>query len=163
VDQVVRNLETIASELARVGISDVVFVGGAVVGLLLTDEAAAEPRVTVDVDLVVNVTSRKDYYEVEARLREAGFDQPPEGPICRWVVRGIPVDVMPVEESVLGFSNRWYAELFESSQAYRLASGQEIRITSAPYLLATKIEAFKSRGADDFLMSSDINGRNYPR
>ena len=36
---------------------EVVFVGGAVVGLLLTDPAAPRPRPTKDVDVIVEVAS----------------------------------------------------------------------------------------------------------
>lgn len=48
----------VANALAEVGIDDVVFVGGAVVGLLLTDPAASEARATNDVDVVIGETSR---------------------------------------------------------------------------------------------------------
>jgi len=36
---------------------DALFLGGAVTGLLITDPAAAKPRFTADVDVVVNVAS----------------------------------------------------------------------------------------------------------
>ena len=40
---------------------EVVFIGGAIVGLLITDAAAREPRATQDIDVVVEVLSRIDY------------------------------------------------------------------------------------------------------
>lgn len=43
----------------------VVFVGGCAVGLLLTDPAAAAPRVTYDVDLVAEVAALPGYYRLE--------------------------------------------------------------------------------------------------
>jgi len=44
----------------------------------------------------------------------------------------------------------------------RLPDGQEIRIFSLPYLIASKLEAFKDRGHDDF-MGSSVFGLNRER
>ena len=57
----------VAEALAALGLSDVVFVGGAVVGLLLTDPAAPPPRATDDVDVVMGEASRAGYHRIEAR------------------------------------------------------------------------------------------------
>jgi hypothetical protein len=110
------------------------------------------------VDCVVEMASRVKYYEVEEELRKLGFKHPTTGsaPICRWEYSGIPVDVMPTEGKVLGFNNRWYAEGMANTRKADLPEGQEIEIFSAPYLLASKIEAFKDRGRGDFLVSRDI-------
>ena len=40
---------------------EVVFVGGAVVGMLLSDPAAARPRSTDDIDTIVEVRSHIDF------------------------------------------------------------------------------------------------------
>jgi hypothetical protein len=102
-------LEQVASHLGTL-LDKVVFVGGAVTSLLTTDPAATEVRVTMDVDVIVQVISRTDYYRLEKRLRLLGFvhDQSENAPLCRWLIDGIKVDVMPTDESILGFSNRWY-------------------------------------------------------
>lgn len=50
-------LERAAEELAPF-IDEVAFVGGATIALWITDQAAPEPRVTKDVDLVVEVASQ---------------------------------------------------------------------------------------------------------
>ena len=63
---------------------------------------------------------------------------------------------MPCDESVLGFSNRWYRPGIANSIGYQLPSGRQILIFSTPYLLASKIEAFTSRGGGNFYFSSDI-------
>lgn len=62
----------VAEAMASLGRSDTVFVGGAVVGLLLTDPAAPRPRATDDVDVVIGETSRAGYHRFEARLRDRG-------------------------------------------------------------------------------------------
>jgi len=52
----------------------VAFVGGCVVGLLLTDAYSRQQvRATDDVDLVVDVVSYAEYAKLEAMLRDRGF------------------------------------------------------------------------------------------
>ena len=50
-----------AAQLLRPLLDELVFVGGAVTGLLITDEAASDPRVTFDVDTSINITSYTQY------------------------------------------------------------------------------------------------------
>ena len=63
---------------------------------------------------------------------------------------------MPPDPTVLGFSNRWYAAVLEHSATADLGGGVAIQHVTAPYFLATKAEAFQSRGRGDFLTSKDI-------
>ena len=102
-------LERVAPHLARVS-AGFVYLGGAVVDLLLTDQASPQARPTDDVDTIVEVGSTSQYYQLAERLRAAGFkeDSSPGAPLCRWIVVGTKVDVMPTVAAVLGFSNRWY-------------------------------------------------------
>lgn len=65
------------------------------------------------------------------------------------------VDLMPTDSNVLGFSNRWYADALRHAELHLIA-GTRIRVISFPYFVATKLEAFKSRGKDDYLGSEDI-------
>jgi len=110
---VTRNIEMLI-QVAR-GLGDlrpeVVFVGGAVVELFVTDPAAPRPRFTDDVDVVVEITTRAEWYRLGERLRSRGFreDRREGAPICRWMLGNLTVDVMPEMESILGFTNRWYA------------------------------------------------------
>ena len=135
----------------------VVFVGGATIELYVPP-SATEGRATDDVDCVVEMASHVKHYELEEELRKLGFKHPmaPGAPICRWEYSGISVDVMPTEGKVLGFNNRWYAEGMANTRKAELPDGQEIEIFSAPYLLASKIEAFSDRGRGEFLVSRDI-------
>lgn len=150
------NVVRVAKALARLGLDDAVFVGGAVIPLLLTDAGAVVPRVTFDVDVVVDSRSRVEYYRLEERLREGGYSQPIGGPICRWTIDDVPVDLMPVEIGILGFTNRWYRELVRAARSFTIAPGLTIRLADPALLLATKLEAYLNRGGGDFVMSHDV-------
>lgn len=136
--EVVENVVRVARELKRLGLENVVFVGGATVGLYLTDVAAAAPRVTLDVDVVVDVPSRAAYYGLEERLRAAGHVVDPNGPIGRWRLQGVPVDFIPVHRDVLGFSNRWYRSVVDTAATLEVAPDVLIQVATPPMFLATK-------------------------
>jgi hypothetical protein len=60
------------------------------------------------------------------------------------------------DRHVLGFENRWQGAAIPHAIPRELPSGATIRAVSPPYLLATKLEAFKGRGNRDFLASRDF-------
>jgi predicted nucleotidyltransferase len=157
-DPNVAQLELVARHLGEALRQQLVFVGGAVAGLLITDPAQPAIRPTEDVDLVAHVLARIDYYELERALRERGFaqDMRPDAPICRWMIERVTVDVMPTLDEVLGFSNRWYAMAVETAQGVTLPSGAKILVITAPAFVATKLEAFAGRGGGDYLFSHDL-------
>jgi hypothetical protein len=136
----------------------VVFLGGAATALLITDSAVPDVRATIDVDLIVETASRGDYYRFAEALRSQGFTehQGEDAPVCRWRVDGITVDVMPTSAEVLGFSNRWYSRAMQTATAMRIADSLTIRVVTAPYFIATKLDAFWSRGKGDFMASHDL-------
>jgi hypothetical protein len=136
----------------------VVFVGGAVAGLLVTDPLADSVRATRDVDAVVN-TSRARFHEIEAQVAQRGFERDVRSDvICRWLhsASGVAFDLMPVQPEVLGFTNRWYPYAVETAERVDLGEGARIRLVSAVAFVATKLEAFASRGHGDFLSSHDL-------
>lgn len=154
------NLEQLiaAAILLRPMLGDLVFVGGAVTSLLVTDEGAGAPRSTLDVDAIAEITSYAEYVAFGERLGALGFseDTSERAPLCRWVHSGTILDVMPLDEKILGFSNRWYHAAMETAVTYRLSEDLEIRVVTAPYFLATKLEAFNGRGRGDFFGSHDL-------
>jgi hypothetical protein len=95
---------------------------------------------------------------MEAQLAAKGFknDQSPEAPICRWVGGNVKLDLMPSASGVLSFHNRWYPLAVTSSIPAELPSGSTINLVAAPVFVATKLEAFNSRGDGDFLLSHDL-------
>ena len=148
--------------------SKVVFLGGSATGFHITDKAEPEIRATKDVDIIVEVASIVEYHKLEKMLMKLGFFQQiqEDDPICRWYINDIIVDVMPTDENILGFSNRWYLPAIKSSVTIELEPDLEIKIVTAPYFLGTKLDAFFGRGRGDYLASHDmediinfINGR----
>ena len=71
------------------------------------------------------------------------------------------LDVMPLDEKILGFSNRWYRSAMDAATLRTLSQGLEARVITAPFFLATKIEAFQGRGNRDFLASHDLEDLIY--
>ena len=157
-EQNVEMLKTVAKNLNPLFESEkTVFVGGAVVSLLMTDLTAPNIRATNDVDIVISVKTRLKYNKMEQKLRDAGFKQMLMGGIiCRWIIKDIIVDIMPTDEDILGFSNRWYPAAIKQSSKYSLDGNTTINLISRPCFLATKMEAFRGRGDGDFIMSHDI-------
>ncbi|MGA7221137.1 MAG: hypothetical protein WBX38_22675 [Candidatus Sulfotelmatobacter sp.] len=94
---------------------------------------------------------------IENRLRDLGFRQPvAEGAlICRWVSDELIFDLIPTDPLILGFSNPWYRPALEKATKSKIG-GYEMRIITAPYFLATKLEAFHGRGKNDYRMSHDL-------
>ncbi|WP_425290776.1 hypothetical protein [Spirosoma linguale] len=136
---------------------EVVFVGGATVSLYADAPTASEVRPTNDVDVVIELATYGSYSDLDARLRQLGFQNDVmSGVICRYKVQGITVDVMPTDPSILGFSNRWYADGFRDAFDYALDEDTTIQLFTLPYFVASKWEACKGRGGDDLRWSSDF-------
>lgn len=154
------NLAILEAALQRLGAlaEEMVFLGGCATGLLLTDAAAPPIRATKDVDAIVELASLGDYHRLSEQLRAAGFgeDTSDDAPICRWTCDEILLDVMPTDETLLGFGNRWCREALEHATEAELPSGTSIGLVSAPYFLATKLAAFDGCGGGDYVMSHDM-------
>lgn len=153
------NIDLLTIAVDRLGplADEMVFVGGCATGLLITDPAAPSVRVTIDVDVITEVATLGDYYQLAERLRQRGFveDQSQGAPICRWKLGTIILDVM-TKSDVLGFGNRWYESAMRMAELVALPSGRSIRMVLAPYFLATKLETFDGRGQSDYMLSHDI-------
>ncbi|HZF86577.1 MAG TPA: hypothetical protein VE084_23905 [Burkholderiaceae bacterium] len=151
------HLRRIAEALGELR-EQVVFVGGAVAGLLVTDPLADSVRATRDVDAVVNA-DWLSFRRIEEQVERRGFARDASSDvICRWVHKpsGLLFDLMPVQPEVLGFSNRWYPYAVETAEPVDLGDGVTIRLVSAVAFVATKLEAFVSRGGGDFMSSHDL-------
>lgn len=139
------------------------FVGGTTTLLYLDKYDLNAPelkkiRPTEDVDCVAEIRSYPGTRALDKILERLGFAHCMDrgAPICRWIFKGIKVDVMPSDGAVLGFSNDWYPQAIQHFQKVSLPSGRKIRIFPAPYFLASKFEAFKGRGKGDFFGSKDL-------
>lgn len=133
-------IREVAMALAGVH-EDLVFTGGAIVTLLITDPGAESIRSTADVDVYLHHSTIRRHQAAEAELRAHGFKQPPGGPICRWRRGELSVDLMADDADVLGFTNRWYRPAADHTDLVDL-SGVLVRVIGAPWFIATKLEAF---------------------
>lgn len=136
---------------------DFAYLGGCALAVLVTDPSADTIRVTKDIDVMMDIRSRKQFHEADSLLEKSGFrhDTRDGAPICRWVYNGITVDVLPISEDVLGWKSRWFEEALATAHEVNIA-GQMIKVVSPPYFIALKLEAFEERGQGDFLTSTDF-------
>jgi len=136
-------------------LEEIVFVGGVTLGLLITDEAAAPIRGTTDVDVIAEIVTYADYIAFSERLRQAHFTED-TGLTCRWHNGSLTLDILALNKEVLGFTNIWYEPALRHASSVTLRGGQAIRVITAPFFLATKMEAFRGRGRMDFQASHDL-------
>jgi len=134
----------------------VVYVGGSTISLY-ADRYVQEVRVTLDVDVLVELLNYNERIALEQKLHKIGFENDFEsGIICRYKYGSTIVDIVPTIEAPMGFTNRWYAEGFTNAVDYTIDELHTIKILTVPYFLATKLEAYKSRGKGDGRMSRDF-------
>ncbi len=154
------NLDILMMTVDKLGdlTNEMVFLGGSTTGLLITDQASPPVRETKDVDVIVEVVTLAEYYKLSKKLRALGFneDQSEGAPLCRWVMEDVILDVMPTDSKISGFSNVWYPIAMKESVEFDLPNNSKIKVVTAPYFLATKIEAFEGRGNGDYLLSHDL-------
>jgi hypothetical protein len=133
--------------------------GGSCIPFYLDEPLAEPPRVTYDIDVVVEVGSRAEFQaDVEARLRRSGFihDASEGAPICRWRLGSLIIDIVPIDAEVFGFSNPWYKAGLPSLMDIPVTEHCTWRMLGPPFALASKLEAFWHRGAADPRMSHDL-------
>jgi predicted nucleotidyltransferase len=154
------NLQILALAIDQLGdlADEMVLLGGCATGLLISDPAASTIRATKDVDTIVDVSSRADYYQLVEKLKQRHFkeDTSDGAPVCRWLGDGVILDVMPVDDAILGFGGAWHKKAMMHAAIVEIDESRHIRMVSPPYFLITKLEAFKGRGEGDYLQSHDI-------
>jgi len=155
-------IERLANSLGNDLLQEMVFVGGCTTGIHISDEFIKDTvRHTKDVDLIVSIQSNHEWNTLQDILvKERGFKHPPmsdkDAPLCRLYLDDLPVDFMPIDPVILGFSNRWYEDGMAHAVEHRLESGIVIKVLTSPHFIATKFEAFIGRGKGDYLSSHDI-------
>jgi hypothetical protein len=100
---------------------EVVLLGGASIPLWITDPAARPARLSKDVDVIVEVATYGAYQRFAERLRVRKFVENSESNvICRFVYHEeateLVLDVMPTDESVLGFGGGWARQAFSAAE-----------------------------------------------
>lgn len=136
----------------------VVYVGGSVVQFYASDQGAANPMTTYDVDCVVDLTTYREYHTFEEELHGKNFshDISEGAPICRYLFDDEIVDFMPKVDTGIGESNRWYPMGVEHKQHYSINSNTAIFIMPVTYYLASKFEALNSRGGNDYRVQKTL-------
>ena len=141
-------------------VSEVVFIGGAVLGLLVTESGSQSPRFTNDVDVVIEVSGTLlDDLKLNQQLLDLGFQNDMAGPTCRYLRRGTVVDVIPVSRPAQDPENRWYELVISTAQLCPLPNGITIKLVTPTCFLATKLTAFRSATRDhhdDVFLSRDF-------
>lgn len=113
----------------------------------------------MDIDLTAEITSYVEYSTLTDKLVSLGFSpgQVDDDPICRFRdADGLVVDLMPSDPEVLGFGSRWYRQAIVDAWDCELPGVALIRCITAPLFLASKLEAFRSRGREDYMASRDL-------
>ncbi len=148
--QVARMLEPLNKKFA--------FLGGAVVPLLIDNPSLVAVRPTKDIDVVIEVVSRLHFSKLEQKLRSIGFrhDLSEAAPKCRWIVEDITVDVMPANEDLGEWRSEWFSEALVTSEPIKIEGNIAVNVVTAPFFIATKLEAFSDRGKEDFYGSHDL-------
>jgi len=150
-------MRLVARELDSVGLS-FAFLGGCAVWLLVDRPDLTDFRPTEDVDVIIEVVTLGELYKLEEQLRAAGFrhDTAEDAPICRWIVRGCRVDIMPIDSRELGMNSQWFREALECAQLVTLEGRLQAKVVTPPLFLATKLTAFQDRGHSDLYGSHDV-------
>jgi hypothetical protein len=113
-------LEFVANKLGQL-CDEVIFLGGCTTALFITDTAAPDVRYTLDVDCIVDVLSLSQYYQLEKKLQAHGFKKSIQDDVfCRWHYDDVILDVMPTDEKILGFGNKWYKSAIQHAFTYTL-------------------------------------------
>jgi hypothetical protein len=136
----------------------VVFLGGSVVSLLVSDPAAPDIRSTKDVDVAISARSIGEVTQLDEMLRDLGFQHSlePGDPTCRWIVDGCKVDVIPVGNVINAYNDVWTPVAVEKAATLDIGQNITVRHVTAPYFIAIKLETFADRGAGNYLLSQDI-------
>lgn len=149
-------LSDVAKKLDSLGLN-YAFVGGSIVEFLLDNPGLTPVRPTDDLDIIVEVLANHRYSDVEQTLRAAGFqhDTSQGAPICRWLLNGIIIDVMPTDGALIGLDTQWFTEALATAQP-KMVLGVNVPLISPVAFIATKLAAFAGRGKGDYYGSHDL-------
>ncbi|HGC5832485.1 TPA: hypothetical protein ACIZBQ_003097, partial [Legionella pneumophila] len=123
----------------------VVYVGGRIVGLLITDSIEDDVRPTYDIDVALDLgrTDVVAHYSLQKKLESLGFK--PDGNVnCRYVLDDFMIDVMYTDGALQGINSNWYQAGFDNAIEIQIKD-KKIKILNAVYFIAIKLEAFTDR------------------
>jgi predicted nucleotidyltransferase len=134
----------------------IIFVGGAVVGLYINDPAADDVRPTKDVDISLSIASLVELENIRVTLIDKGFIQTAEDTIiCRFRYDDVKVDVMNTKALGWASANPWFSSGFQNKLGIQIEN-QKIFILPLPYYIASKFAAYSNRGNKEPRTSHDF-------
>ncbi len=127
----------------------VVYVGGRIVGLLVTDYIEDDIRPTYDIDIALDLGSADivAHYSLQKKLESFGF-KPDKDINCRYILNDFMIDVMYTDGVLQGINSSWYQNGFDNAIKIQIKD-KTIKIFNAVYFIATKLEAFTDRAYKD--------------
>ncbi len=139
-------------------LSNMVFVGGGVLNLYITDQAVTQCRPSCEIDAILNVDSRLEFLQFADQLEDRGlqFVESVEELPLYWTYQGVDLHLIPIHTEILGYFNKWHEEGTFHAQMVMLNGEFPVRVFPPAYYLATKIEAFRLRGMQNFRYSKDF-------
>lgn len=145
-DEILKDLEILAERLGPL-LADMVFVGGSTICLHVGKARQNELRPTIDRDAIVDVKDYSEFHAFEMAVQKLGFERDTKDRVnCRWRAENIVVDIMPGNKITGYVTNKWYQAAMDHAVTLQLSTGKTVRIISPIFLMATKLEAFISRG-----------------
>lgn len=140
---------------------EVVFLGGAVVVLLVDEKGGVPPRATNDVDVAIGLSGAYiGFVELDKRLLDLGFKNDIDGPMCRYLHGLAVVDVIPVHPGSVGTVNEWYPLAIQTAEPHDLPNDVRIHVIAPACFLGTKMTAFRSPTREhhgDVFLSRDFD------
>ncbi len=153
-------LKKIAIALAELN-AEVIYVGGATVGLYANTPAAEDVRPTKDLDISLSIATIGELEKIREELIRKGFIQTSEDDvICRFRYEDIKVDVMNTKEISWAPANPWFKPGFDKKEEI-LIEGIKIQILPLAYFLASKFTAYENRGKNEPRTSHDFEDITY--
>jgi predicted nucleotidyltransferase len=137
----------------------VVLIGGSIAPLLHTESLVRRPRPTDDVDGVIDAESYVAQGALQDELRAVGITEAMGvGKLAhRWrTPDGDLVDLVPTGAQLGSTGQEWDVLALREFDVLEIVPGVLLRHVRAPVLLAMKLAAFRDRGRDDPLYSSDL-------
>jgi len=135
------------------------FIGGSAVSIY-AQRPVRDLRPTEDVDIIVELLTYSEETVLDKELIALGFKNDITAKHRYAYVHPslgeVTVDAVPVNSEVAGFSNAWYPEGMQNAEYYTIDDHATVKIFTAPYFVATKLEAFKDRGKDEPRLSRDL-------
>jgi predicted nucleotidyltransferase len=155
----IKVVEKVAKALEEIN-EEVIYVGGAIIHLYATEDGADQPRPTIDIDISVHISTYTQMDKLRVRLEKKQiYPAPEENIMYRYTFEGILIDFIPIKDTPLGPTNRWFMPGFKRAIPYSIGE-IKINILPASLFLATKWEAHMNRGNDP-RMSHDFEDIMY--